>query len=225
MVIPANALPLQFTFWENVNFGEVASASSQSTPLVVAEAKHFWNKSSSFFPLSNAAVHWEKNSCAAEGGGRRESKWQRALVWRMGCKAAFLLLLGDLWLCMPNPASLGHHLSILGILCGWDVVGFSVDVKGQVGTPVLRSGVAWSLPHASHGIFKVWRKTVRWQLLGGAPFSTVAFSLLPPLPKPARCSLPFWLAGCGNTRSWDIAMCPRGQRRHLAGQAGDCRRD
>lgn len=79
MVIPAKAFALQFTFWENVNFGEVASASSQSTPLVVAEAKHICNKSSSFLPLCNAAVHWEKNSCAAVRVGAGEKANGREL--------------------------------------------------------------------------------------------------------------------------------------------------
>lgn len=34
-----------------------------------AEAKHFWNKSSSFLFPYNAAVYWEKNIGSAAGGG------------------------------------------------------------------------------------------------------------------------------------------------------------
>lgn len=44
MAIPAKALAEKFMFWESTRFGEFASASSQSSPLVVAQAKHFWKK-------------------------------------------------------------------------------------------------------------------------------------------------------------------------------------
>lgn len=44
MAIPAKALAEKFMFWESTRFGEFASALSQSSSLVVAQAKHFWKK-------------------------------------------------------------------------------------------------------------------------------------------------------------------------------------
>lgn len=186
-------------FWKIWILGNLRFFHPRAAPWAVAEAKHFWNKSSSLLP-HNATVYWEKNTSSAVGGGQ---EWEQMAgrSWLVSSEILhFSSFLGPCSCASQTPASLGPGLlprvflwlGVFWVFCGGAFRG-SAPVKCWMGAPVLPYGAAWDFPSlASYVTFKVRLELPILLLVGGSTFSAVAFSsgcscLCPNLPTATFC--------------------------------------